>query len=235
MPAPSRPIDRGIPGPGLLAHVLVSKYADHLPLYRQAGSTPAKASSWSARRWPTGWVRRGLARSVGQGARDAMCSAARQAARRRHAGAGAAAGARHDQDGSAVDLRARRSTGGQTPRHRRCGSGTRPIARACDPSSTLKSFTRHPAGRRLRRLRPALRAPAGSPRRRAGRMCGASSTTCTRRRRRRWRPRRCTRIGALYAIEAEIRGRPPDERRADPPGARRTTAGRAARLAARAR
>jgi transposase len=34
-PAPSRPIDRGIPGPGLLAHVLVSKYADHLPLYRQ--------------------------------------------------------------------------------------------------------------------------------------------------------------------------------------------------------
>jgi transposase len=35
-PAPSRPIDRGLPGPGLLAHVLVSKYADHLPLYRQA-------------------------------------------------------------------------------------------------------------------------------------------------------------------------------------------------------
>ena len=36
-PAPIRPIDRGIPGPALLAHVLVSKYADHLPLYRQAG------------------------------------------------------------------------------------------------------------------------------------------------------------------------------------------------------
>lgn len=34
--APSRPIDRGLAGPGLLAHVLVSKYADHLPLYRQA-------------------------------------------------------------------------------------------------------------------------------------------------------------------------------------------------------
>ena len=30
--APSRPIDRGLAGPGLLAHVLVSKYADHLPL-----------------------------------------------------------------------------------------------------------------------------------------------------------------------------------------------------------
>jgi transposase len=34
--APSRPIARGLAGPGLLAHVLVSKYADHSPLYRQA-------------------------------------------------------------------------------------------------------------------------------------------------------------------------------------------------------
>ncbi len=33
---PSLPIVRGRPGPGLLAHVLVSKYADHLPLYRQS-------------------------------------------------------------------------------------------------------------------------------------------------------------------------------------------------------
>jgi transposase len=35
-PAPSRPIDRGLAGPGLLAHVLVSKYSAHLPLYRQS-------------------------------------------------------------------------------------------------------------------------------------------------------------------------------------------------------
>ena len=35
-PLPSRPIERGRPGPGLLAHVLVSKYCDHLPLYRQS-------------------------------------------------------------------------------------------------------------------------------------------------------------------------------------------------------
>jgi transposase len=35
-PAQSRPIERGIAGPGLLAHVLVGKYGDHLPLYRQA-------------------------------------------------------------------------------------------------------------------------------------------------------------------------------------------------------
>jgi transposase len=33
--APSRPIARSFAGAGLLAHVLVSKYCDHLPLYRQ--------------------------------------------------------------------------------------------------------------------------------------------------------------------------------------------------------
>lgn len=31
------PIEKGSPGPGLLAHVAVSKYSDHLPLYRQEG------------------------------------------------------------------------------------------------------------------------------------------------------------------------------------------------------
>lgn len=35
-PAPNLPIPRGLAGPGLLAHVLVAKYCDHLPLYRQA-------------------------------------------------------------------------------------------------------------------------------------------------------------------------------------------------------
>jgi transposase len=34
--APSRPIDRGMASAALLAHVLVSKYADHMPLYRQS-------------------------------------------------------------------------------------------------------------------------------------------------------------------------------------------------------
>ncbi|OED36538.1 transposase [Chromatiales bacterium (ex Bugula neritina AB1)] len=35
-PAPSRPIARGYAGPGLLAHVAIAKYLDHLPLYRQS-------------------------------------------------------------------------------------------------------------------------------------------------------------------------------------------------------
>ncbi len=34
--APARPIARGLGGPGLLAQVMVSKYCDHLPLYRQS-------------------------------------------------------------------------------------------------------------------------------------------------------------------------------------------------------
>ena len=34
-PVPAQVIDKGIPTAGLLAHVMIAKYADHLPLYRQ--------------------------------------------------------------------------------------------------------------------------------------------------------------------------------------------------------
>lgn len=34
-PPPPRPLKRGLAGPGLLAQVIVDKYGDHLPLYRQ--------------------------------------------------------------------------------------------------------------------------------------------------------------------------------------------------------
>lgn len=34
-PVPAQVIDKGIPNAGLLAHVMVAKFADHLPLYRQ--------------------------------------------------------------------------------------------------------------------------------------------------------------------------------------------------------
>jgi transposase len=32
---PAHPIDKGRPGPGLLAQVITAKYADHVPLHRQ--------------------------------------------------------------------------------------------------------------------------------------------------------------------------------------------------------
>lgn len=35
-PAPAHLIEGGLPTEGALAHVLVSKYADHLPLYHQS-------------------------------------------------------------------------------------------------------------------------------------------------------------------------------------------------------
>jgi transposase len=36
-PVPAQVVDKGLPTAGLLAQVLVAKYADHLPLYRQEG------------------------------------------------------------------------------------------------------------------------------------------------------------------------------------------------------
>ena len=34
---PRQPIEKGLPGPGMLAHVITSKYCDHIPLNRQSG------------------------------------------------------------------------------------------------------------------------------------------------------------------------------------------------------
>jgi transposase len=59
-PLPSRPIERGRPGPGLLAHVLVSKYADHLPLYRQS-QIYAREGIDLDRSTMAGWVGRSTA------------------------------------------------------------------------------------------------------------------------------------------------------------------------------
>ena len=59
-PMPSLPIERGRPGPGLLAHVLVAKYADHLPLYRQSGIY-AREGVDLERSTLAGWVGRAAA------------------------------------------------------------------------------------------------------------------------------------------------------------------------------
>lgn len=54
-PAPSRPIERGIAGPALLAHVIVSKFCDHLPLYRQS-EIYARQGVPISRSTMAGWV-----------------------------------------------------------------------------------------------------------------------------------------------------------------------------------
>jgi transposase len=56
--APSRPIARGLPGPGLMAHVMVSKYCDHIPLYRQS-RIYARDGVELDRSTMAGWVARG--------------------------------------------------------------------------------------------------------------------------------------------------------------------------------
>jgi transposase len=54
-PASSRPIERGLAGPGLLAHVLIAKYGDHLPLYRQS-EIYARQGVEISRSTLAGWV-----------------------------------------------------------------------------------------------------------------------------------------------------------------------------------
>lgn len=54
-PMPAYAIDKGLATPGLLAHVLVAKYADHLPLYRQEGVF-ARAGLRIARSTLAQWV-----------------------------------------------------------------------------------------------------------------------------------------------------------------------------------
>ena len=69
-PAPDMPIERGRPGPGLIAHVAVSKYCDGLPLFRQsvilAGEgveiDRATLADWTGR---AAWWLAPLARLVG--------------------------------------------------------------------------------------------------------------------------------------------------------------------------
>ena len=55
---PMAPIEKGLPGPGLMAHVSVSKYADHLPLYRMEGIL-ARHGVELSRSTLCGWARGG--------------------------------------------------------------------------------------------------------------------------------------------------------------------------------
>ena len=57
---PSLPIERGKPGPGLVAHVLTAKFCDHLPLYRQS-AIYARDGVEIARSTMADWVGRSAA------------------------------------------------------------------------------------------------------------------------------------------------------------------------------
>jgi transposase len=55
-PVPAHVIDKGIPTAGLLAHVLVAKFLDHLPLYRQERIFERAAWPSPAPPWRSGWA-----------------------------------------------------------------------------------------------------------------------------------------------------------------------------------
>ena len=54
-PMPARIVDGGVPAPGLIAQILVAKYSDHLPLYRQE-SIYARAGVGLSRQTMGDWV-----------------------------------------------------------------------------------------------------------------------------------------------------------------------------------
>ena len=155
-PMPSLPIERGRPGAGLLAHVLVGKYCDHLPLYRQSGIYAREGVDLD-RATLADWVGKaacaGLSPLVEAVAQP--CHGGREAACRRHAGAGAGPGTGKTKTGRLwVYLRDERPYGGPA-----AAGGRLPLlARSQGRASARASgeVPRLPAGRRLCRLRAAL-------------------------------------------------------------------------------
>ena len=211
-PAPSRPIARGLAAPGLLAHVLVSKYADHCPLYRQAEI----------------YARQGveLDRSTlagGVGATSELLAPLVDAVRRHVLGA-----TKLHADDTPVPVLAPGNGKTKTGRlwtyvrdDRPAGDSTAPAVwfayspdrKGEHPREHLKNFT------------GTLQADAYSGFHHLYDTGRIHEAACWAHARRKFHdihaahPSPTTtgaldRIGALYGIEAEIRGKPPDERRA---------------------
>ena len=104
-PVPDHAIARGRAGAGLLAHIVVSKYDDHLPLYRQAEIFARDGVSLETSTL-SGWV--GATAAALKPLIDALAAdvlSGDHPSCRRHSSAGAGAGHRQDQDRPAVDLR----------------------------------------------------------------------------------------------------------------------------------
>lgn len=135
-PAPSRPITRGLPGAGLLAHVLVSKYADHLPLYRQS-EIYAREGVELDRSTLADWVAGNftLLAPPGEGARPPRArhrTSCMPTTRRCRCSIPGAAGRRRGGCGPTYVMIAPREVRSRP----RCSSGTRPIAPASTRSAT---------------------------------------------------------------------------------------------------
>src|SRR3954447_27042546 len=119
-PMPSLPIERGRPGPSLIAHVLVSKYCDHSPLHRQS-VIYAREGVELDRATLADWVGQAefllapLAEAIGRHVRSGTVLHADDGSHRasamgaRHHRSGARTRQWQDQDRAALGRRARRA------------------------------------------------------------------------------------------------------------------------------
>jgi transposase len=220
--APSRPIVRGLPGAALLAHVMVAKYCDHMPLYRQS-RIYARDGVDIERSTMAGWV--------GQG--DALLDPLAAALGRYTLGS-----AKVHADDTPVPVldpgRGRTKTGRLWVYVR----DDRPCASQDAPAVWFQYSPdrggEHPR-EHLKRYRGILQADAYSGYSKlfdSGRIVHAACMAHARRyywdvyEAQKRAPgsvaeQALQRIAKLYEIEADIRGRPPDERRRERSNARR--------------
>src|SRR5439155_6529221 len=150
-PAPERLIESGIPTEALIAHVLVAKYADHTPLYRQA-QIYARQGITLDRSTLADWVGRAAFRASARAcAALRTAEAVEQAVCRRDHGAGARSRTWTHQERAAVGLCPRRTAVGRPrPSRRRLCLCPRP--QACAAGRASCRLQRQAAGRRIRRL-----------------------------------------------------------------------------------
>lgn len=211
-PAPSRPIERSIAGPGLLAHVLVSKYADHLPLYRQSVIYEREGVELS-RALLADWV--GSASGLLRPLVEAI---------RRHV----MAGAKIHADDTPVPVLAPGNGKTRTGRLWTYVRDDRPSGSATAPAVWF-AYTPDRKGihpqTHLARFTGILQADAYAGFNAVYETGRVAEAACWAHARRKFyelhqaRPSAVTtealrRIGELYAIEARIRGKPPDKRQA---------------------
>jgi transposase len=209
-PLPSRPIERGRPGPGLLAHVLVGKYADHLPLYRQS-QIFARDRVELDRSTLAGWV--GAATALLEPLADAIG---------RHVLAGQAIFA----DDTPVKLQAPGTGKTKTARLWAYGRDERPWSGAAPPATWYRFSTDRKGERPAEHLKSFtgwMHADGYAGFEELYRSGGIREIACMAHVRRKFvdvqqsqssaiAEEAIKRISRLYAVETEARGQPPDER-----------------------
>ena len=209
-PAPSRPIVRGFAGPGLLAHVLVAKFCDHLPLYRQS-VIYAREGVDLDRALLADWV----------GASSALLDPLVDALRRH-----VLAGAKVHADDTPIPVLSPGNGKTKTGRLWTYVRDDRPAASSVPPAVwfayTPDRKGEHPQ-RHLKKFAGTLQADAYAGFNAIYQTGRIQEAACWAHARRKFydlhvaRPSTLTaealrRIGELYSIEKTIRGKPPDER-----------------------